>query len=88
MADIEEENKEILAELDRQWEEEIKRGEAEQQKTEERIQEIIEDNEIDGDIKTTKKFIIAQRSSLYGLVTYDGLMRMPFIYDEIKAHRG
>lgn len=88
VADIEEENKEILAELDRQWEEEIKRGEAEQQKTEERIQEIIEDNEIDGDIKSTKKYIIAQRSGLYGLVTYDGLIRMPFIYDEIKAHRG
>ena len=88
VADIEEENKEILAELDRQWEEEIKRGEAEQQKTEERIQEIIEDNEIDGDIKPTKKYIIAQRSGLYGLVTYDGLICMPFIYDEIKSHRG
>lgn len=88
VADIEEENKEILAELDRQWEEELKRGEAEQQKAEERIQEIIEDNEIDGDIKSTKKYIIAQRSGLYGLVTYDGLIRMPFIYDEIKAHRG
>lgn len=88
VASIEEENKEILAELDRQWEEELKRGEAEQQKTEERIQEIIEDNEIDGDIKSTKKYIIAQRSGLYGLVTYDGLIRMPFIYDEIKAHRG
>lgn len=88
VASIEEENKEILAELDRQWEEELKRGEAEQQKAEERIQEIIEDNEIDGDIKSTKKCIIAQRSGLYGLVTYDGLIRMPFIYDEIKAHRG
>lgn len=88
VAGIEEENKEILAELDRQWEEELKRGEAEQQKAEERIQEIIEDNEIDGDIKFTKKYIIAQRSGLYGLVTYDGLIRMPFIYDEIKAHRG
>jgi hypothetical protein len=88
VASIEEENKEILAELDRQWEEELKRGEAEQQKAEERIQEIIEDNEIDGDIKSTKKCIIAQRSGLYGLITYDGLIRMPFIYDEIKAHRG
>lgn len=88
VASIEEENKEILAELDRQWEEELKRGEAEQQKAEERIQKIIEDNEIDGDIKSTKKCIIAQRSGLYGLITYDGLIRMPFIYDEIKAHRG
>ena len=88
VADIEENNKEMLAELDRQWEEELKRGEAEQQETEERIQEIIEGNEIDGDIRSTKKYIIAQRSGLYGLVTYDGLIRMPFIYDEIKVHRG
>lgn len=88
VADIEEENKEILTELDRQWKEEIKRGEAEQQNTEERIQEIIEDYEIDGDIKSTKKYIIAHRSGLYGLVTYDSLIRMPFIYDEIKVHRG
>ncbi len=85
---IEEENKEILAELDRQWEEELRREEAEQQKTEEKIQEIIEDNEIDGEVKPAKKYIIAQRLGQYGLITYDGIIRLPFIYDEIKAHRG
>ena len=85
---IEEENKEILTELDRQWEEELSREETEQQKTEEKIQEIIEDNEIDGEVKPTKKYIIAQRLGQYGLITYDGLIRLPFIYDEIKAHRG
>ena len=85
---IEEENKEILAELDRQWEEELSREETEQQKTEEKIQEIIEENEIDGDVRPTKKYIIAQRLGQYGLITYDGLIRLPFIYDEIKAHRG
>lgn len=85
---IEEENKEILAELDRQWEEELSREETEQQKTEEKIQEIIEDNEIDGEVKSAKKYIIAQRLGQYGLITYDGLLRLPFIYDEIKAHRG
>ncbi|MBR5653192.1 MAG: WG repeat-containing protein [Prevotella sp.] len=85
---IEEENKEILAELDRQWEEELSREETEQQKTEEKIQEIVEDNEIDGDVKPTKKYIIAQRLGQYGLITYDGLIRLPFIYDEIKTHRG
>lgn len=88
VADIEEENKEILAGLDRLWKEELKRTEEEQQKTEEIVNEIIEDNEIDGDIKATKKYIIAQRQGQYGLVTYDGLIRMPFIYAEIKAHRG
>lgn len=85
---IEAENKEILAELDRQWEEELSREETEQQKTEEKIQEIIEENEIDGDVRPTKKYIIAQRLGQYGLITYDGLIRLPFIYDEIKAHRG
>lgn len=85
---IEEENKEILAELDRQWEEELSREETEQQKTEEKIQEIIEENEIDGDVRPIKKYIIAQRLGQYGLITYDGLIRLPFIYDEIKAHRG
>ena len=88
VADIEEENKEILAGLDRLWKEELKRTEEEQQKTEEIVNEIIEDNEIDGDIKANKKYIIAQRQGQYGLVTYDGLIRMPFIYAEIKAHRG
>jgi len=88
VASIEEENKEILAELDRQWEEELTREETEQQKTEEKIQEIIEENEIDGEVKSTKKYIIAQRLGQYGLVTYDGLIRLPFLYDEIKAHRG
>lgn len=87
-ASIEEENKEILAEQDRQWKEEISRAETEQQKIEEKIQEIIEDNEIDGEVKSTKKYIIAQRLGQYGLITYDSLIRMPFIYDEIKAHRG
>lgn len=87
-ASIEEENKEILAELDRQLEEELRREETELQKTEERIKEIIEDNEIDGEVKSTKKYIIAQRLGHYGLITYDGIIHMPFIYDEIKPHRG
>lgn len=85
---IEKENKEILAELDRQWEKELSREETEQQKTEEKIQEIIEENEIDGDVRPKKKYIIAQRLGQSGLITYDGLIRLPFIYDEIKAHRG
>ena len=88
VANIEEENKEILAELDKLWEEELIHEQTEQLKTEEKIQEIIEKNEIDGVVKPTKKYIIAQRLGQYGLITYDGLIRLPFIYDEIKAHRG
>ena len=88
VATIEEENKKILAELDRQWEEELRREETEQQENEEKTQKIIEENEIDGDVRPTKKYIIAQRLGQYGLITYDGLIRLPFFYDEIKAHRG
>ena len=88
VASIEDENKEILAELDKQWEEEKERIAEEKQKTIERIQEIIEENEIDGDVNDYKKYMIAQRLGLYGLITYDGLIRLPFIYDEIKVHRG
>lgn len=88
VASIEDENKKILAELDKQWKEVIIRIEKEQQKTKERIQEIIEENEIDGDVDDYKKYMIAKRLGLYGLITYDGLIRLPFIYDEIKVHRG
>ena len=85
---IEEENKKILAELDRLWEEEQTRVGEEQGKTEEKIQEIIEDNEIEKVVKSTTKYIIAKRLGLYGLITYDGFIHLPFIYDDIKAHRG
>ena len=88
VASVEEQNKEIIAELDKRWEDELRRKGTEQQKTEEKIQEIIEDNEIDGVVKSAPKHMIAQRSGQYGLITYDGLIRLPFIYDEIKAHRG
>lgn len=85
---IEEENKKILAELDRLWKEEQTRAGEEQGKTEEKIQEIIEDNEIEKVVKSTTKYIIAKRLGLYGLITYDGFIHLPFIYDDIKAHRG
>ena len=85
---IEEENERIIHELDRRWEEENSHKEVEQQKKEERIREIIEENEIDGVVRPTKKHIIAQRLGFWGLITYDGQIRIPFIYNEIKPHRG
>lgn len=88
VASVEEQNKEIIAELDKRWEDELRRKGTEQPKTEEKIQKIIEDNEIDGVVKSAPKHMIAQRSGQYGLITYDGFIRLPFIYDEIKAHRG
>ncbi len=86
--DIEKENENILAELDKRWEEEEKRKKEKQKKTKERFNEIIEENEIDSVIKETQTYIIAQRQGLRGLITYDGQIRMPFIYNEIRPHKG
>ena len=89
VADIEEENKEILAELDKLWEEEQEKAGKLLQDREERIREIIEEYEIEYHIPNkTKPYIIAKRAGLYGIVSLDGMLRLPFIYDEIKAHQG
>ena len=87
---IEEENKEILAELDKQWEEEKEREQNEKIDRERRIQEIIDEYEIDSVLEKKKKYpyIIGQRNGFYGLITLDRVIHLPFIYDEIKAHRG
>lgn len=87
---IEEENKEILTELDRQWEEEKEREQHEEIDRERRIQEIIDEYEIDSVPEEKKKhpYVIGQRDGFYGLITLDREIRLPFIYDEIKAHRG
>jgi len=89
VADIEKENKEILAELDKLWEEEQEKAGKLLQDREERIREIIEEYEIEYHIPNkTKLYIIAKRAGLYGIVSLDGMLRLPFIYDEIKAHQG
>lgn len=89
VADIEKENKEILAELDKLWEEEQEKAGKLLQDREERIREIIEEYEIEYHIPNkTKLYIIAKRAGLYGIISLDGMLRLPFIYDEIKAHQG
>lgn len=86
IANIEEENKKILAELDRLWEEEQTRVDTELPITDEKIQEIKQTYEIDEEIVSTKKYIKAKRLGRYGLITPDGQIRLSFIYDDIKPH--
>lgn len=90
VASIEEENKEILAELDQQWEKEKEREQNEEIDRERRIQEIIDEYEIDSvpDKKKKCPYIIGQRDGFYGLVTFDRVIHLPFVYDEIKIHKG
>lgn len=82
---IEENNKEILERLDELWRiEQIKEGEK-IRKTEERKQEILQDFEA-SEIKSTTIYIIGEREGKFGLLTYDGIIRIPFEYDDIKGH--
>lgn len=84
---IEENNKEILERLDELWRnEQLKEGEK-IRKTEERKQEILQDFEA-SEKKSTTNYIIGDRKGEFGLLTYDGLIRIPFEYEDIKVHRG
>lgn len=84
---IEENNKEILERLDELWRiEQIKEREK-IRKTEERKQEILQDFEA-SEIKSTNSYIIGKRYGKLGLLTYDGLIRIPFEYEDIIAHSG
>lgn len=84
---IEENNKEILERLDELWRiEQIKVGEK-TKNTEERKQEILQDFEA-SEKKSTNSYIIGERKGELGLLTYDGLIRIPFEYEDIKVHRG
>lgn len=82
---IEDNNKEILDRLDELWRiEQIKEGEK-IKKTEERKQEILQDFEA-SEKKSTTNYIIGERRGKLGLLTYDGIIRIPFEYDDIKGH--
>ncbi len=84
---IEENNKEILERLDELWRiEQIKEGER-IKKTEEQKQDILQDFEA-SEKKSTNSYIIGERKGKWGLLTYDGLIRIPFEYEDIKAHSG
>ena len=84
---IEENNKEILERLDELWRlEQIKEREK-IKRTEERKQEILQDYEVT-EKKSTNSYIIGERNGKLGLLTYDGIIRIPFEYEDIKVHRG
>lgn len=87
VSDIETENKRIIQELDALWKVEKEKQQIQIQKTEERVQELVEEYELNN-IHVTKKYLLGQRNGEYGLITFDGEIRIPLIYDEIKVHRG
>ena len=84
---IEENNKEILERLDELWRIEQINEEEKIRKTEERRQEILQDYEASKK-KSTTNYIIGEREGKLGLLTYDGLIHIPFEYEDIKAHSG
>ncbi len=84
---VEENNKEILERLDELWRiAQINDG-VKIKKTEEQKQEILQDFEA-SEKKSTTNYIIGDRIGNLGLLTYDGLIRIPFEYKDIKVHRG
>jgi hypothetical protein len=83
---IEENNKAILERLDELWKiEQIKEGER-IKKTEEQKQDILQDYEA-SEKKSTTNYILGERKGKWGLLTYDGLIHIPFEYEDIKVHR-
>ena len=84
---IEENNKEILERLDELWRIEQINEVERIKKTEEQKQDILQDYEA-SEKKSTNSYIIGERNGKLGLLTYDGLIRIPFEYEDIKAHSG
>ena len=81
--DIEEENKKIIKELDELW-----RQEQEELKTEDKLQSLVEAFELDAEVKCTQKYVIGKKEGKYGLITFDGEIRIPFEYEIVSSHRG
>lgn len=84
---VEENNKEILERLDELWKIEQIKEEERIKKTEEQKQDILQDYEA-SEKKSTNSYIIGERNGKLGLLTYDGLIRIPFEYEDITVHRG
>ncbi|MGL5981289.1 MAG: DUF6035 family protein [Phocaeicola sp.] len=81
--DIEDENRKIIKQLDELWEKE-----KEELSKEDKSQLLIESFELDEIIKTTKKYVIARKENKYGLITFDGEIRIPFEYERINSRTG
>ena len=85
--DVEAENQRIIEGLNVRWEKEKNLKVVETTNIENRKREIVEQNEIDEIVRSTKQYIIGKRKGLCGLVTFDGVVRLPFIYDKINIHQ-
>lgn len=83
---IDSENKEIIKELDEALDRQEEKKETELQNIKEKKEGIIENNEIDEVVKSTQTYIIGKFRGKCGLITLDGVIRLPFIYDEINTH--
>lgn len=81
--DIEEENKKIIEELDKLWQ-----LEQEVLTTEDKSQLLVEAFELEAVAKTTKKYVIGRKEDKYGLITFDGEIKIPFEYECINSRIG
>ena len=80
---IEEENKQILADLDKR----VKEEEETLQNFNKRLDELKEAFEIESEIKHSQKYLIGRQYGKAGLITFDGEIKIPFEYNSIGAHR-
>lgn len=85
---VEQENKLVIEELNKIWEQEEANKLTETQNIEDQKERIIIEYEIESVIRETQKYLIGLREGQIGLITLDGTIRFPFLYDEIKVHRG
>ena len=80
---IEEENKKIIADLDKRQQEE----EEALHDFNKRLAELKDAFEIDSEIKHTKKYLIGCQDGKVGLVTVEGDVKIPFEFDSVDARR-
>lgn len=80
---IEEENKRILADLDKIQQQEEKA----MQDLEVRIEELKNAYEIDDEIKRTQKYLIGRQDGKVGLIAFDGDIKIPFEYGSVIIKR-
>lgn len=82
----EQENEDYLKDLNEAWEQEKAEAEKIKKTTDEKKAVIVTDNGIEKVVKATQTYIIGERSGKFGLVSLDGILRIPFEYDDIRTH--
>lgn len=85
---IDKENEEIINDLNKKWEKEQVEKQNAEQSLEDKKQRIIDDYQIEKEVKSTKTILIGQSNGKVGLVSIeDGVIRIPFKYNGITTHR-